>query len=388
LQKHYANIQSLGAEMYGISVDPPEKSKAVFVNGRGIKFPLLSDKDKQTINAYGVFNPLTGISKPATFILDKSGVVQWKAVGINKADRVKGATIVEQLTTLNPPNRPPVISSVIPDFSIEADVPHTVDLSKYATDEEDTSDNLSWRIDAEDNGIFRVQVDGHKLTIELIQGMSGTANFTLTLVDSEGEEASQVVRVTVNKPIFDLDVPAGVSLFHIPLAVTDVDDAPRTIMRLSDLFDVLGGQANVHWLLTTPPPTSDRSNRFQAFFMHTKDDNFPANVTIGPGTGLIASLKRPVQVKFAGEPIAGALQLHPGLNLIGIPRYSVGIRRLSDFTKRAEIRSNVTQIAVHINGRFQTFAPGALVPGSANDIPLAEGQAFIVTAKTDAVIRF
>ena len=374
--------------MYGISVDPPEKSKAVFVNGRGIKFPLLSDKDKQTIKAYGVFNPLTGISKPATFILDKSGIVQWKAVGVNIADRVKGATIVEQLTTLNPPNRPPVISSVIPDFSIEADVPHTVDLSKYATDEEDTSDNLSWRIDAEDNGIFRVQVDGHKLTIELIQGMSGTANFTLTLVDSEGEEASQVVRVTVNKPIFDLDVPAGVSLFHIPLAVTNVNDAPRTIMRLSDLFDVLGGQANVHWLLTTPPPTSDRSNRFQAFFMHTKDDNFPANVTLGPETGIIVSLKRPVQVKFAGDQLTGELHLYPGTNAIGIPRYSAGIRRLSDFVKRTEIRDNVTLIAVYINGRFQAFAPSAVVPGSANDIELAQGQAFMVTVKREAVIRF
>ena len=371
--------------MYAISVDSPAVSKAFF-RPKGVQFPILSDESRATIKAYDVLS-VANIAIPSAFIVDKDGVIQWKFIG-STVVRVKGATLVEQLTTLNPPNRPPVISSVIPDFSIEADVPHTVDLSKYATDEEDTSDNLSWRIDAEDNGIFRVQVDGHKLTIELIQGMSGTANFTLTLVDSEGEEASQVVRVTVNKPIFDLDVPAGVSLFHIPLAVTNVNDAPRTIMRLSDLFDVLGGQANVHWLLTTPPPTSDRSNRFQAFLMHSKDDNFPANVTLGPETGIIASLKRPVQVKFAGDQLTGELHLYPGTNAIGIPRYSAGIRRLSDFVKRTEIRDNVTLIAVYINGRFQAFAPSAVVPGSANDIELAQGQAFMVTVKREAVIRF
>lgn len=371
--------------MYAISVDAPNVSKAFF-RPRGVQFPILSDGSRAAIKAYDVLS-VANIAIPSAFIVDKDGVIQWKFIG-STANRVKGATLVEQLEKLTEaPNTAPVISPVIPAFRIEADVPHPVDLSKYATDEEDASDALLWRVDAGNNRIFQVRIDGHQLTIQPIRGMAGTANLTLTLVDSEGEEVSQVVRVTVNKPIFNLSVPKGVSMFHIPLSVTSVNNAPRSVIKLSNLFDLLGGQNNVHWLITTSPSTSDRSNRFQAFFMHA-DDDFPANVTLGPETGIIASLKQPKRVKFAGDPIKEALQLHPGPNLIGIPRYSTGIRRLSDFTKRAEIRSNVTEIAVYINGRFQTLAPNALVPGSTNDIALSEGQAFIVTAKQEAVIRF
>ena len=372
--------------MYAISVDAPNVSKAFF-RPRGVQFPILSDESRAAIKAYDVLS-VANIAIPSAFIVDKDGVIQWKFIG-STAVRVKGATLVEQLEKLTEaPNTAPVISPVIPAFRIEADVPHAVDLSKYATDEEDASDALSWRADAGNNRIFRVQVADHQLTIQPISGMSGTANLTLTLVDSEGEEVSQVVRVTVNKPTFNLSVTRGVSMFHIPLSVTSVNNAPQTVMKLGDVFDILGGQANVHWLITTSPSSSDGSNRFRAFFMHTEADDFPANVTLSPGTGIIASLKQPVQVKFIGNPIKRALQLHPGPNLIGIPRYSAGIRRLSDFTKRVDIRTNVTQITVHINGRFQTFAPSALVPGSANDIALSDGQAFIVTAKTDTTIRF
>ena len=39
-----------------------------------------------------------------------------------------------------------------------------------------------------------------------------------------------------------LSVPAGISLIHVPLKVTDVDDVPKTITSVADLYDALGGR--------------------------------------------------------------------------------------------------------------------------------------------------
>jgi peroxiredoxin len=37
--------------------------------------------------AYNVLDDATNIAKPATFVLDEDGVVRWRYVGTNKADR-------------------------------------------------------------------------------------------------------------------------------------------------------------------------------------------------------------------------------------------------------------------------------------------------------------
>lgn len=50
---------------------------------------------------YRVANPAReGLALPSTFIIDRTGVVRWQHVGKNDFDRVKSATIVEQLTKL------------------------------------------------------------------------------------------------------------------------------------------------------------------------------------------------------------------------------------------------------------------------------------------------
>ena len=64
--------------MLGITID------TIVFNARGryavLKFPLLSDFNKDVIRKYGVVNPdmigLKDISKRATFVIDRSGVVR------------------------------------------------------------------------------------------------------------------------------------------------------------------------------------------------------------------------------------------------------------------------------------------------------------------------
>ena len=391
LQKHYSKFRSLGAEMYGISVDAPDVSKRLVVQRLGVQFPILSDGNRETIKAYGVLGRIANISKPATFIIDKIGTIQWKQVGEHKADRVFSDTIIEQLTDLNArENTSPVISPPIPDLSTEEEQILTIDLSSYANDDQDHLDDLSWRVHVADNAIFRAEVDRHQLTIFPFDKASGAGEISLTLIDSHGAQISQIVRIAINpKSEFDLLVSAGVTLFHLPLAVASINDESRPITVIGDLFDLLGGEANVNWLITTPSPASDAPGSFRAFFRHSPNkSDFPANTIIKPDTGIIASVKQSVQLHLTGEPLAGELRLHPGPNLIGIPHHNAGVRRLSDFIQIAGVSDYVTQIAIFRDGKFQSFSPDDIVPNSTTDLELTAGQAFIVTAERSFVIRF
>jgi peroxiredoxin len=73
-----AKLNSAHATVYGISVDT-SFSLAAFKKEQNLNFPLLSDFNKEVIQAYGVFNPdmigLKGIAKRSTFVIDKDGVV-------------------------------------------------------------------------------------------------------------------------------------------------------------------------------------------------------------------------------------------------------------------------------------------------------------------------
>ena len=69
-------MKAEGAEVIAVSVDAPEKSLEM---ARKLKlpFPVLSDAEHKTIDAYDLYNPDGKISKPATFVLDTKGIVSW-----------------------------------------------------------------------------------------------------------------------------------------------------------------------------------------------------------------------------------------------------------------------------------------------------------------------
>jgi len=74
-----AKLNAASATVYGISVDT-SFSLAAFKKEQNLNFALLSDFNKEVIQAYGVFNPdmigLKGIAKRSTFVIDKDGVVR------------------------------------------------------------------------------------------------------------------------------------------------------------------------------------------------------------------------------------------------------------------------------------------------------------------------
>lgn len=74
-----ANYEKLNASVLGISVDSPFAQDA-WAKKENIRIPLLSDLNKDTAKAYGVFlEDLIGLgatSARAAFVIDKEGVIR------------------------------------------------------------------------------------------------------------------------------------------------------------------------------------------------------------------------------------------------------------------------------------------------------------------------
>ena len=72
-----------------------------FVEKNGITFPLLVDKTREVIKSYGVYHWLSldayNIARPATFIIDKTGIIRYMYIGSHQFDLVKPSEILESL---------------------------------------------------------------------------------------------------------------------------------------------------------------------------------------------------------------------------------------------------------------------------------------------------
>ena len=99
MQKNYANIRAAGAELIAISSDNEGDTKKT-VQGNGLEFPVLSDKDRAVIDAYNVVDVGNKrIARPASYVLRKDGTVVWKSID-TKAARVPTAKILAELGKL------------------------------------------------------------------------------------------------------------------------------------------------------------------------------------------------------------------------------------------------------------------------------------------------
>lgn len=74
------DLEKYGIQVLGVSTDGL-KSHENFKNKYKLNFPLLSDKDKNIVKAYGV-ESMFGSAKRETFLIDKSGNIRyiWKKV--------------------------------------------------------------------------------------------------------------------------------------------------------------------------------------------------------------------------------------------------------------------------------------------------------------------
>jgi hypothetical protein len=77
----FAELTSLGLGLAAVSVDAPERSRALAAQLQ-LPFPLLSDSGREVVQAYGVYNrdEKGGIAYPATFVLGRDRVVRFRSL--------------------------------------------------------------------------------------------------------------------------------------------------------------------------------------------------------------------------------------------------------------------------------------------------------------------
>jgi peroxiredoxin Q/BCP len=91
LQRILNEIENAGGHVVGISYDSLENIKP-FAERNKVTFPLLSDPDSKTIDAYGIRYTdappeKSGFARHATFIIDQKGVIRAKLFRLSYRER-------------------------------------------------------------------------------------------------------------------------------------------------------------------------------------------------------------------------------------------------------------------------------------------------------------
>ena len=182
-------------------------------------------------------------------------------------------------------------------------------------------------------------------------------------------------------PEYLLSIPAGISLIHVPLKVTEVDGAAQTIESISDLYDALGGTSAVNFLFTY----DSRDQEWRSYF-GASDTGTPADRTLTDDMGIIAGMIASASISLSGSPLgtngSGTITINPGLNLVGLPLNDSGIKRVSALFALEGIGGNVPVIILTDGGEFKVVGRA----GDPGDIPIVGGQAFIMTAQRAATV--
>lgn len=89
----FSELTSLGLGLAALSVDTPERSRAL-VEQLHLPYPLLCDPGREVVQAYGVFNREEngGIAYPTTFVLDRDRTVRFRSL-----DRLKSRVDLDGL---------------------------------------------------------------------------------------------------------------------------------------------------------------------------------------------------------------------------------------------------------------------------------------------------
>lgn len=89
-------------EILAVSVDPPDKAQLLrtkLQDQPGFNFPLLSDIDHRVIDRYGLLNEQARrpVPHPATYVLDRQGVVRWKFIEVDYKLRPTNDDVLAQV---------------------------------------------------------------------------------------------------------------------------------------------------------------------------------------------------------------------------------------------------------------------------------------------------
>ena len=101
LQDHLQEFRNLDTEVWAISSTEPVDKLTTYVQVRGFGFPLLADSGLAVTTAYGVLNDAgRNVAYPATFVIDRGGVVRYVRVDVDFTKRPPVADLLAFLARL------------------------------------------------------------------------------------------------------------------------------------------------------------------------------------------------------------------------------------------------------------------------------------------------
>ena len=240
---------------------------------------------------------------------------------------------------------------------------------------------------------FVVSMGGGSLSdISVDSDVNGLARSTLTLgndpvtntveVSVEGIAETVTFHAVAELLEFDLALPSGISLIHVPLKVRLVEGVAGTIESVGDLYGALGGASSVNFLITYDSQTQEWLSYFAP-----SDKGTPADRGLTADMGIIAGMKSPTSVRLKGDVLgtdgSSTIALNQGLNVVGLPLRDSRLTRVSHLFALDGIGGNVPVIILTDGGEFKAVGRA----GDPGDIAITGGQSFILTAQRAAIVE-
>jgi peroxiredoxin len=99
LQAARPEIEKLGGEVYALTADALESVARAITEWR-LTFIVVADPSRETIRRYGLLNPRDQSIVPATFVIDRQGLVRYRHIGTSAADRPDVREVVDAVRKL------------------------------------------------------------------------------------------------------------------------------------------------------------------------------------------------------------------------------------------------------------------------------------------------
>ena len=213
---------------------------------------------------------------------------------------------------------------------------------------------------------------GDTVTVQVLNpNIGATTERTISLSSEQitAKQATIDLQFSPSGQEYLLSVPEGISLIHVPLKVTAVDGAAKTLESVGDLYDALGGATTVSLLITYDP----KAERWVGYF-GSGDRGSSADKVLTDDLGIIAVLTAAVSVSLSGDALgtngSSTITLHPNMNLVGVPLKDSRITRVTDLLALEGIKDNVSLTLVSDNGEIKLVERA----GDSGDIPVTGGQ--------------
>ena len=191
------------------------------------------------------------------------------------------------------------------------------------------------------------------------EAANGTKTVTVTATDKAGNSGSGVGTVDlINTIDYTSTIPQGISLFHVPIAVTAIDGNDAKLEKVSNLYDALGDAVN--YLIT-------RDNGTWNSYLGRERSSAASDVPITPDLGIVAVMNSAKTLTFTGNAWgegASMINLKQDLNLIGLPVNDPRVTNISDIKELPAFKGKISSIIVSSDGGF-TMADGPVMGDAA-----------------------